>query len=175
MPTATESKRKVERRTVDLSQYPDLVVIYLGMRVNVLSGLKTLLGFGNEISKSVAARPEGLLLHEQILFSIVPVHVGMRQYWRDFESLERWTRSEPHRIWWQRFLRDSGGTGFWHEAYFMRGGMEAVYVDVTQDVGFLRFAPIVPARGPMFSARGRLHREGALATPQPLTEKDLYE
>ena len=24
----------VERRTVDLSSYPDLVVIYLGMRVN---------------------------------------------------------------------------------------------------------------------------------------------
>ena len=25
---------KVERRTVDLSQFPELVVIYLGMRVN---------------------------------------------------------------------------------------------------------------------------------------------
>jgi hypothetical protein len=27
---------KVDRRTVDLSGYPDLVVIYLGMRVNTL-------------------------------------------------------------------------------------------------------------------------------------------
>lgn len=179
MPTATQiperDKRKVERRTVDLSQYPDLVVIYLGMRVNVLSGLRTVLGFGNEISKSVAARPEGLLLHEQIIYSIFPMHAGMRQYWRDFESLERWARSEPHRIWWQRFLRDSGGTGFWHEAYFMRGGMEAVYDDMVQDLGFLRFAPVVPARGPMFSARERLRRGGAFAAAQPLTEKDLYE
>ena len=37
---------KVERRTVDLSGFPDLVVVYLGMRVNHLTGLKTLFGFG---------------------------------------------------------------------------------------------------------------------------------
>ena len=36
----------VDRRTIDLSAYPDLVVIYLGMRVNALQGLKTLIGFG---------------------------------------------------------------------------------------------------------------------------------
>jgi hypothetical protein len=31
---------KVERQTVDLSAYPDLVVVYLGMRVRALTGLK---------------------------------------------------------------------------------------------------------------------------------------
>jgi hypothetical protein len=31
---------KVKRITVDLSDYPDLVVVYLGMRVNFLRGLK---------------------------------------------------------------------------------------------------------------------------------------
>ena len=36
----------VERKTVDLSAFPDLVVIYLGMRVNALTGVKTLFGFG---------------------------------------------------------------------------------------------------------------------------------
>ena len=51
-------KAKVNRRTVDLSGYPDLVVIYLGMRVNVLAGLKTLLGFGPKIAKSVEAQPD---------------------------------------------------------------------------------------------------------------------
>jgi hypothetical protein len=168
-------KHRVERRTVDLSQYPDLVVIYLGMRMNAVTGLKTIFGFGNEIAKSVAARPEGLLLHEAIIYSIFPIHAGMRQYWRDFDSLERWARSEPHRIWWQRFLRDPGGTGFWHEAYFMRGGMEAVYDDLVQDLGFLRFAPIIPARGPMFSARERVRRHGPDTAPQPIPEKDLYD
>ncbi len=51
---------KVQRRTVDLSAYPDMVVIYLGMRVNALTGIKTLLGFGPRIAKSVESRPDGL-------------------------------------------------------------------------------------------------------------------
>jgi hypothetical protein len=55
---------KVNRLTVDLSQYPRLVVIYLGMRVNRLTGLKTLVGFGPQIAKSAADRPDGLLSHE---------------------------------------------------------------------------------------------------------------
>jgi Domain of unknown function (DUF4188) len=167
-------KAKVNRRTVDLSGYPDLVVIYLGMRVNALTGLKTLLGFGPKIAKSVEARPDGLLLHENLLYSLLPPHIGMRQYWRDFESLEAWARSEPHRVWWQQFLRDSGGTGFWHEAYFMRGGMEAVYDDIVNDTGFLRFAPVHAARGSMFTARGRVQRPGEPTTPVAFSEDDFY-
>jgi hypothetical protein len=34
------------------------------MRVNVLTGIKTLVGFGRQIGDSVAAQPDGLLLHE---------------------------------------------------------------------------------------------------------------
>jgi hypothetical protein len=34
-------KAKVDRRTVDLSGYPDLVVVYRGMRVDTLAGVKT--------------------------------------------------------------------------------------------------------------------------------------
>lgn len=68
------------RRTVDLSGFPDLVVIYLGMRVNRWTGLKTLFGFGPQIAASVDAQPEGLLLHESLLWSLMPPHVGMRQY-----------------------------------------------------------------------------------------------
>jgi hypothetical protein len=158
---------KVQRRTVDLSAYPDLVVIYLGMRVNRFSGIKTLFGFGPKIAKSVEAMPEGLLLHENMLFSLFPPHLGMRQYWRDFETLEAWTRSKPHRAWWRQFLHDSGGTGFWHEAYFMQGGMEAIYDDMADETGFLRFAPVVEAVGSMFSARGRAKRAGTVTTPTP--------
>jgi hypothetical protein len=150
---------KVQRRTVDLSAYPDLVVIYLGMRVNALTGLKTLFGFGPKIANAVAAAPEGLLLHETMLYSLSPPHLGMRQYWRDFDALEAWARSEPHRLWWKQFLHDAGGTGFWHESYFMRGGMEAVYDNMVADTGFLRFAPVVDAKGSMFSARGRARRD----------------
>lgn len=162
----------VERRTVDLSQYPNLVVIYLGMRVNRLAGLKMLFGFGPRISRSVAAHPDGLLLHENFIFSLFPMHAGMRQYWRDMESLLGWSRSEPHRLWWRNFLRDSGGTGFWHETYTMQGGMEAIYDDVAEPIGFMRFAPIKPARGPMF---GAAHRVAKPYSGEPaVSEKELY-
>jgi hypothetical protein len=164
---------KVHRRTVDLGGYPDLVVIYLGMRVNALTGLKTLFGFGPKIAASVDARPDGLLLHENLIYSLFPPHAGMRQYWRDFESLEGWSRSEPHRTWWMQFLRDSGGTGFWHETYFMRGGMEAIYDDVRAPVGLLKFAPSDEARGPMFSARQRAGLGGGATSGPPLSESDL--
>jgi hypothetical protein len=165
---------KVERRTVDLSAYPDLVVVYLGMRVNAFAGLKRLLGLGPQIADSVKAKPDGLLLHEDMIFSLFPLHVGMRQYWRDFESLERWTRSEPHRQWWKTFLRDSGGTGFWHETYALRGGFEAIYDDVPKPIGMMKFAPPQPARGGIFSARQRLRREGSESSPAPAPETDLY-
>ena len=164
----------MNRRTVDLSGYPDLVVIYLGMRVNALTGVKTLFGFGPKIARSAASRPDGLLLHETVIYGLLPPHIGMRQYWRDFESLESWARSEPHRDWWRQFLRDSGGTGFWHEAYFMHGGMEAVYDDLIEDIGFLRFAPAHEARGSMFTARGRAQRGGESASPAAVSENDLY-
>src|SRR5947209_15266695 len=101
---------RIDRRAVDFSQYPDLVVIYLGMRAYNLRGLRTLVGLGPEIARSVAARPDGLLLHENLIFSLLPVHAGMRQYWRDFDALERWAGSLPHRRWWQELLRDPGGT-----------------------------------------------------------------
>jgi hypothetical protein len=163
----------MDRRTIDLSVYPDLVVIYLGMRVNALTGLKTLVGFGPRISSAVTGNPDGLLLHERIVYSLFPPHVGMRQYWRDFESLERWARSDPHRAWWQSYLKNTGGTGFWHEAYFMRGGMEGIYVDMP-NIGFLKFAPQLPARGSMFSARGRAKRAGTSDRIAPLSEDDVY-
>jgi hypothetical protein len=96
----------VDRRTVDLSGFPDLVVIYLGMRVNRITGIKTLIGFGPKISASAEARPDGLLRHETVVYSIFPMHIGMRQYWRDIDSLLTWTRSDPHRQWWKSFLKD---------------------------------------------------------------------
>ena len=46
---------RVARRTVDLSAYPDLIVIYLGLRVNALNGTKNARGLGPQIAMSVAA------------------------------------------------------------------------------------------------------------------------
>ena len=149
------------RRTVaDLSEYPDLVVIYLGMRVEEPRGLETLLALRPQIQAAVDEQPDGLLLHETMTYSDEPLHVGMRQYWRDFDALEAWSLALPHKEWWSVYLRDRGGTSFWHETYFRRGGFETMYVDVDDDpVGLLRFAPSAPAKGPMFSARERRDAE----------------
>jgi hypothetical protein len=51
--------RALNRTTADLSSYPDLVVIYLGMRVNEPRGVRTLMSFGPKIRKSVEAQPDG--------------------------------------------------------------------------------------------------------------------
>lgn len=157
-----------EPKTVDLSAFPDLVVIILGMQVKAVGGLKTLIGLGPQIDKAGASAPEGLLHFENnIIFKLFPLHLGMRWYWRDFESMERWTRSEPHRKWWSDFMRDAGGTRFWHEVYAMRGGMEGIYNDAI-GVGFQTFAPTVPAKGSLFAARNRLGLTGD--APPPATE-----
>jgi hypothetical protein len=163
----------VERRTVDLSGYPDLVVIYLGMCVNRMTGMKTLLGFGPKITASATALPDGLLRHEMFVFSLFPMHVGIRQYWRDMDSLLKWSRSEPHQQWWQQFLKDSKGTGFWHETYMRRGGIEAIYDDVPFPIGLAAFAPSVPARGPMFGAAARAGKD--FAGDPVSSESELYD
>ncbi|MGV9411447.1 monooxygenase family protein [Nocardia sp. NPDC003693] len=164
---------RVNRLTADLSEYPDLVMILLGMRVHRPRGMLRLLGVGPKLYSSHRERPDGLLSHEDIVWSFFPPHWGARQYWRDLESLERWTRSDPHRIWWQEFLKDSGGTGFWHEAYFARGGIDSVYDDMAAPSGLGRFAPVVPARGRLFSTRDRV-RGAAPKVASVVTEKSYY-
>jgi fumigallin biosynthesis monooxygenase-like protein len=156
---------RVDRRTVDLSGYPDLVVIYLGPQVYSLPGIRTLLKLGPGIRGVAKTPPDGLLHHDDFLFAQFPLHVAFRQYWRDFDSLEAWTRTLPHQRWWRDFLKDSGGTGFWHEAHSIRGGLDSVYDDMRTPPGLAAFAPSVAARGPLFSSRGRLRGEASRVAP----------
>src|SRR4029453_11644068 len=102
----------VRRQTVDLTEYPELVVVYLGMEAKTLSGVRTLVSFGPKIKRAVEARPDGLLFHQLFLFSFLPLHAGIRQYWRDFDALERWVRAAPHRDWWRNLLRGGSGPPF---------------------------------------------------------------
>ena len=155
----------LKRTTVDLSAYPDLVVIYLGMRVEEPRGYETLQALGPQIQAVAEEAPDGLLLHETLTYSAEPLHVGMRQYWRDFEALEAWSLTLPHKQWWTDYLRDRGGTSFWHETYFRSGGFESMYVDCDDPVGLMRIAPSVPAQGPMLSARQRRDADRSQGAP----------
>ena len=156
-----------KRTTADLSAYPDLVVIYLGMRVEEPRGFETLQTLGPQIQAAVEEQPDGLLLHEPITFSEDPLHVGMRQYWRDFEALEAWSRTLPHKEWWTDYLRDRGGTSFWHETYFRRGGFETMYVDVRRPrrprtVRALRSCPRPHVLGASAARRRSVERGGVV-------------
>ena len=50
--------------------------------------------------------------------------------------------------------------------------MEAIYDDIAPKIGFMAFAPIVPARGSMFTAARRSNQSESL---EPVvSEQDLY-
>lgn len=142
------------RETVDLTGYPDLVVVMLGFRIGSLRTLPALMRIGSGLRTIRADPPDGLLGDAQFLFGWN--HLGIRQYWRDAAALERFTRSAPHAGWWRDFLRDTHGAGFWHEAYHARGGMEAIYVDMPGRPGLAGFAPVRAPVGPFLSARDRV-------------------
>jgi hypothetical protein len=139
--------------SVDLTPYPDLVVVYLGFRAKGLRGLRQLMGFGRGFRAIKANPPDGLLRHESLLWGWM--HIGMRQYWRDLPSLEAFTRSAPHADWWRDFARGAGGSGFWHESYRRAGGMEGIYIGMPP-TGFGTFAPPRTPAGNFKTARQRL-------------------
>ena len=142
-----------QRTSVDLAAYPDLVVVYLGYRVATWRGLKALLGIGHGLRAIQADRPDGLLAHENIIYGLN--RIGMRQYWRDLESLETFTRSDPHKGWWRQFGREPGGSGFWHETYRHADGMEAIYLNMPP-IGLASFATARAPVGPFMTSRERL-------------------
>ncbi len=153
-------KQGTIRETVDLSAYPDLVMVILGFRVRQFRALPALMRLGKGFAEIRRNPPDGLLGEVGCLFGWN--HVGFRQYWRDLDCLERFTRTAPHSLWWRHFLKDTQGAGFWHEAYSAKGGVEAVYLGMPERTGLASFAPIRNPVGPFMSSRDRL-RADALA------------
>ncbi len=150
-----------QRSSVDLSGNPDLVVIYLGYRARGLKGARALLRIGRGLREIQRNPPPGLLAHEGMMFGLM--HPGFRQYWRDWESLQAFTKAPRHAAWWRDFARDSSGGGIWHETYRLQGGMEAIYSGVP-NIGFARFAPERAPTGPFMNARQRVGVYTASAT-----------
>jgi len=77
-------------------------------------------------------------------------------------------------VWWGTILKDTGGTGFWHEGYLRRGGFEAVYLDMFEPIGMgtlLRWCRCGARR----SRRGRGPGLRAKAVADaPVGEKEYY-
>lgn len=134
----------IYRETVHGSDYPDLVVIYLGARVSSPRGLLTLLRFRRLVRSAVASNPEGLLCHEPLLYSGFPLHLGMRQYWRNLECLLAWANSSPHQQWSDTYGPGGHGVGFWHEIFLASSAVDAVYLNMP-DIGLKRAAKVTSA------------------------------
>lgn len=151
------------RETVDLSSYPDLVIIRAGMRANSLQGVVKLFKYGYQIIESVNGlddskelTPEGLLHMEDEIHSLLPPHFVIRQYWEDIDSLEEWTHTGTHSELWDELAENPEGTSFWHELY-SRDGIEAIYNGMASTpTGMMNFAPTESLDGELSSIRDRL-------------------
>ncbi len=113
------------------------VVFLIGMRINkplaLTKWVPTALAMGPMLS-SLYKNPESGFLSGQVIF--YPGGVGLIQYWRSFEDLERFARSpqEAHLRAWQRFNKavgKDGSVGIWHETYQVgMGQYEAIYANM---------------------------------------------
>jgi len=171
--------QKFERRTVDLSDYPDLIVIFLGMQPLSPRGMWTVTRTTYDVWKMLQDKPEGLLRHENQAtlngFFSLSISFGFRQYWRSFDELEHWSHTSVHAEWWRKMVQGTRGTMIWHETYAMQGGIDAIWgsTNKVEKLGLAQFAPNIEAKGSSYSARKRIHRENGTETASaPVTEPE---
>ena len=138
------------------------VVFLIGMRINKIFALNKWLPTAmamRPMLQTLYKHPEkGFLGGESFLYLR---GVGLIQYWRSFEDLERFARSpeEPHLSAWQRFNRvvgADGSVGIWHETYLINpGNYEAIYGNMPI-FGLAAATKHVPVAGIRETARQRV-------------------
>lgn len=137
-------------------------ILRLGMIARRPGALPKVFRFGRAIDRSARQAIEqqsGLLKSERIILAWN--HFGYLQYWRDLKSLLAWTRAEPHTQWWKEALerqRKRGDFIIYHETYLAtQKGFEAIYLGLDgQRPGASSFGELVPPKGRMATARGRM-------------------
>ena len=149
------------------------VVFIIGMRINRFFSLrKWTFGAISFVRMLIDLRrhPEkGFLGGTQILYAR---GIGMIQYWRSFEDLERFARSqsELHVPVWRRYnlmVGADGSFGIWHESYLVEPTRyEAIY-DNMPAFGLATVMNHLPATGRRETARRRLGGDSEPAVPSP--------
>ncbi|MFD1344598.1 DUF4188 domain-containing protein [Litorisediminicola beolgyonensis] len=140
----------------------DFVVFLIGLRVNrpwkVWKWGPATLAMPRMIRELTAAPSEetGFLGYTGLGLA------AMVQYWRSFDHLEAYARSETQAHWpaWvafnKRMRQARGDVGIWHETYLVRdGAYETVYSGMPA-FGLGKAAELVPATGSREDARRRL-------------------
>jgi hypothetical protein len=147
----------------------DVVVFLIGSRLNRLRSLPRMLQVGRQMTRmqsELMAQPDLGCLHMENFFGRVTLSV---QYWRDFESLERYARAADaeHLGAWREFnrlVRDSGDIGIWHETYLVpAGSYETVYANMPA-FGLARAGTPTPA-GRHSTAASRAGRQSQEPAP----------
>jgi len=144
----------------------DFVVFLIGMRINkpwkIHKWLPVFLAMPRMINELKKQPESGFLGHTMGPKVIV-------QYWRSFDHLEKYARTQDAQHWpaWVDFNKRVGGSrgdvGIWHETYQVRAGeYEAVYSGMPP-FGLGLVGRLVPASGARESARGRMEER-----PQPV-------
>ena len=139
----------------------DFVVFLIGMRVNkpwkIHKWLPVFLAMPRML-RELEAQPESGFLGHITGFTVIV------QYWRSFDRLEAYARSQDRQHWpaWVTFNKrignSRGDVGIWHETYQVRAGeYETVYSGMPP-YGLGSAGKLVPASGRSESARGRLIR-----------------
>jgi len=149
------------------------VVFLIGMRINRFFAFRkwipTALAMGPML-RTLFQHPEKGFLGGELIFYWRGV--GLIQYWRSFEDLEKFARNreDPHLRAWQRFnkaIGTDGSVGIWHETYLVEPGhYEAVYGNMPV-FGLASATRHVPALGRRETARRRLGGENEPAVPTP--------
>ncbi len=147
----------------------DFVVFLIGARLNRLRAANRMRRVGSQMTRmqrTLAEHPELGCLHTQNWFGRTTLAL---QYWRDFDSLERFARDKdlPHLEPWREFnrlVRDSQDIGIWHETYQVSAAsFEAMYVDMPT-FGLAAAADLDPV-GRASTAARRLGRTGVEDAP----------
>jgi Domain of unknown function (DUF4188) len=149
------------------------VVFIIGMRINrFFSFRKWIFGAASFVRmlRNLQSNPEkGFLGGQQIVY---PRGIGMIQYWRSWEDLERFARApaDLHVPTWRRYnqmVGNDGTFGIWHESYLVEPTkFEAIY-DNMPVFGLATVLDHVPAVGRRETARRRLGGQNEPAVPSP--------
>ena len=151
----------------------DFVVFLIGMRINRLLALRRWV----PVARAMGPMVEHLMQHRELglLHAETFVQwrgVGLVQYWRSFEQLERFARDPAllHVPAWRAFNQAVGGdgsVGIWHETYRVRAGeYECIYGNMPRR-GLALAGEHLPVAGARETARGRLGLRDGASQPGP--------
>lgn len=157
------------RYTAELGPDQSYVVFLIGMRVNSFWRLNKWVPIAKtmpKMLKALSSDPSLGMLHCESFFRLCPLTTCLVSYWKDFESLERFSKlagsPDSHLAVWGRFMKQVGsdGTvGIWHETYQIHPkNSESVYANMPE-FGMAKAFSHVKVNPNTQSARQRIHKE----------------